>query len=67
MHLYLVKGQLATTLARHIDRIGHIRLADGPARRERDTGEINDNVLFAHLGWLGWMRCALATTELRAA
>lgn len=40
-HAQRMEGELAATLQKHIDRIGHIQLADNPGRNEPGTGEIN--------------------------
>ena len=55
-----MEGELAGTLSRHLERIGHIQIADNPGRHEPGTGEINFPFLFAHLdaiGYRGWVGC----------
>jgi hydroxypyruvate isomerase len=64
-----MEGELAATLGKHLDRIGHIQLADNPGRHEPGTGEINYAWLFKHLdalGYTGWIGCEYkpATTTL---
>ncbi|HEY8449008.1 MAG TPA: TIM barrel protein [Bacillota bacterium] len=47
-HMQLMEGNLITTIREHIDKIGHIQIADVPGRHEPGTGEINyTNVLRA--------------------
>lgn len=68
-HMQRMEGDLANTLAAHIDRIAHIQIADNPGRHEPGTGEIDYAFLFAHLdriGYKGWIGCEykpVATTE----
>jgi hydroxypyruvate isomerase len=59
-HAQAMEGDLANTLARHFDRIGHIQIADNPGRHEPGTGEINFPFLFRRLeelGYAGWIGC----------
>jgi len=59
-HAQRMEGELASTLARHLPRIGHVQLADNPGRNEPGSGEINYEFLFAHLdrlGYAGWVGC----------
>jgi hydroxypyruvate isomerase len=59
-HAQVMEGDLANTLARHFDRIGHIQIADNPGRHEPGTGEINFPFLFRRLeelGYAGWIGC----------
>jgi hydroxypyruvate isomerase len=59
-HAQIIAGDLARTLERHIDRIGHIQIADNPGRHEPGTGEINYPFLFDlldRLGYGGWVGC----------
>jgi hydroxypyruvate isomerase len=59
-HMQIMEGDLATTLKTHLDRIGHIQIADPPARHEPGTGEINYSFLFDwidRLGYKGWIGC----------
>ena len=59
-HMQIMEGDLATTLKKHIARIGHIQIADPPARNEPGTGEINYSFIFEWLdaiGYSGWVGC----------
>ena len=68
-HMQITEGNLASTIAENIPRIGHLQVADVPGRNEPGTGEINFNYLFRHLdamGYEGWVGCQynpLLTTE----
>ena len=51
-------GEIAGTLERQFDRIGHIQFADTPGRNEPGTGELNCGFLFDRidqLGYQGWV------------
>jgi hydroxypyruvate isomerase len=59
-HAQRMEGELGATLSKHVDRIGHIQLADNPGRGEPGTGEINYPWLFRHIdsiGYAGWIGC----------
>jgi hydroxypyruvate isomerase len=59
-HMQIMEGDLARTLERLLARIGHVQLADVPARHEPGTGEINFDFLLRHLdaiGYSGWVGC----------
>ena len=59
-HMQRMEGELAATIERHLDRIGHMQLADNPGRNEPGTGEINYAFLFRFLdriGYDGWIGC----------
>lgn len=59
-HMQIMEGDLATTIERLRARIGHIQIADVPARHEPGTGEINFEFLLAHLdavAYSGWVGC----------
>ncbi len=59
-HMQIMEGDLAMTIERLLSRIGHIQIADVPARQEPGTGEINFDYLLAHLdtlGYAGWVGC----------
>ncbi len=59
-HMQVMEGDLASTLGRLLGRIGHIQIADVPARHEPGTGEINFAFLLPHLdrlGYSGWVGC----------
>jgi len=53
-HAQRMEGELAATIKKHLPRIGHIQLADNPARNEPGTGEINYRFLFQWLDQLGY-------------
>jgi hydroxypyruvate isomerase len=53
-HAQRMEGELATTLEKHLARIGHVQLADNPGRHEPGTGEINYPFVFAHLDRIGY-------------
>lgn len=59
-HAQRMEGEIATTLTKHLARIGHVQLADNPGRNEPGTGELNYPFLFKHLdhiGYSGWVGC----------
>jgi hydroxypyruvate isomerase len=59
-HMQVMEGNLAPTIQRNLDRIGHLQLADNPGRHEPGTGEINYPFLFGHIdriGYSGWIGC----------
>ncbi|HET7198174.1 MAG TPA: 2-oxo-tetronate isomerase [Burkholderiales bacterium] len=59
-HMQIMEGDLAATIERLLGRIGHVQIADVPARHEPGTGEINFDFLLAHLdalGYSGWVGC----------
>jgi hydroxypyruvate isomerase len=68
-HMQITEGNLASTIAENLSRIGHVQIADVPGRNEPGTGEINFNFPFRHLdaiGYDGWIGCQynpLFTTE----
>ena len=53
-HAQRMEGELAATMKQHLARIGHIQLADNPARNEPGTGEINYRFLFEYLDAIGY-------------
>jgi len=59
-HMQIMEGDLAPTIERNLERIGHMQLADNPGRNEPGTGEINYPFLLQFiykLGYEGWMGC----------
>jgi hydroxypyruvate isomerase len=59
-HMQRMEGELASTIARLLPRIGHIQLADNPGRHEPGTGEINFAWLLNfidRIGYAGWIGC----------
>ena len=53
-HAQRMEGELGATLRKHLDRIGHIQLADNPGRNEPGTGEINYRWLLRHIDAIGY-------------
>jgi hydroxypyruvate isomerase len=53
-HAQRMEGEIATTLAKHLGKIGHVQIADNPGRNEPGTGELNWDFLFAHLDHIGY-------------
>ena len=53
-HMQIMEGDLARSLAAHVDRIGHIQIADNPGRHEPGSGKINYPFLFRRLDELGY-------------
>lgn len=59
-HAQRTEGELAATMSKYLDRIGHVQLADNPGRHEPGSGEIHYPFLFDHLdriGYGGWIGC----------
>ena len=59
-HCQVVEGDLATKMARYIDRVGHVQVAGVPERHEPDVGELNYDYLLEkldRLGYDGWVGC----------
>jgi hydroxypyruvate isomerase len=59
-HAQRMEGELAATMQKYLERIGHMQLADNPGRHEPGSGEINYAFLFKHLdaiGYQGWVGC----------
>jgi hydroxypyruvate isomerase len=53
-HMQRGEGELAATIARGLDRIGHIQIADNPGRHQPGTGEINYRFLLPYLDRIGY-------------
>lgn len=53
-HAARMGEHVAQTLERHLDRIGHIQIADCPGRHEPGTGTIDFPALFRRLDALGY-------------
>ena len=57
--MQIMEGNLAATIERLLPRIGHMQIADVPARDEPGNGEINFDFLLRHIdrsatpGWIG--------------
>lgn len=45
-HAQIMEGDIATTLRRYVDNVGHIQIAGVPGRHEPDHGELNYPWLF---------------------
>ncbi len=59
-HAQIVEGDLAMTLRKNFDLVGHTQLAGVPDRHEPDEGEVNYPYLFGlldQLGYDGWVGC----------
>jgi hydroxypyruvate isomerase len=57
-HAQRMQGNLAATIADRISQIGHVQIADSPARNEPGTGEINFPFVLQTLddaGYDGWV------------
>jgi hydroxypyruvate isomerase len=57
-HAQRMSGNLAATIAARIDLVGHVQIADSPARNEPGTGEINYPFVLQALddaGYDGWV------------
>ena len=53
-HMQRMEGQLTETIRNHLDRIGHIQIADVPGRHQPGTGEINYRFLLDQLDDAGY-------------
>ncbi|MCX7706473.1 MAG: TIM barrel protein, partial [Anaerolineae bacterium] len=53
-HAQRTQGELANTIRAHLDRIGHIQIADNPGRHQPGTGEINYRFLLEFLDAIGY-------------
>lgn len=68
-HMQRMEGNLIATIRDHVDRMGHVQIADSPGRHQPGTGEINySNVLAAldeagYAGYVGLEYTPLGTTE----
>jgi hydroxypyruvate isomerase len=57
-HMQRMEGELASTIQKQLNRIGHLQLADNPGRHEPGSGEINYDYLLKfidQLGYQGWI------------
>ncbi|MGQ9491017.1 MAG: hydroxypyruvate isomerase [Anaerolineae bacterium] len=54
-HAQRTQGELANTLRAHLERIGHIQIADNPGRGQPGTGEINYRFLFDFMDAIGYV------------
>lgn len=53
-HAQREEGNLTDTLREHIQKIGHIQIADNPGRHQPGTGEINYRYLLQEIDKLGY-------------
>lgn len=53
-HAQREEGELVGTLRKHLNKIGHIQIADNPGRHQPGTGEINYSFIFKELDALGY-------------
>ena len=59
-HQQLMEGNLAATMEKHWDHIGHVQFSSVPGRNEPQYGEVNVDYLFNWLdekGYGGWVGC----------
>ena len=59
-HAQIMEGDIAMTLRRYFEHVGHIQIASVPERHEPDDGEVNYRYLFRlldELGYAGWVGC----------
>ncbi len=54
-HVQREEGELAAKLRKHIDKIGHIQIADNPGRHQPGTGEINYPFIFKEIDASGYL------------
>jgi hydroxypyruvate isomerase len=53
-HMQIMEGDLTRTIERLLPRIGHMQIADVPARHEPGTGEINFDFVLGEIDRLGY-------------
>jgi len=53
-HMQRMEGNIVSTLKEHIDKIGHIQIADSPDRNHPGTGEINYRSVFETIEQSGY-------------
>ena len=59
-HCQVTEGDVTSRMARLLPLIGHIQIADVPARNEPGTGELNWRYIFDRMdavGYAGWVGC----------
>jgi hydroxypyruvate isomerase len=59
-HCQVTEGDITSRMAKLLPLIGHIQIADVPARNEPGTGEINWDFVFKRMdsiGYDGWVGC----------
>jgi hydroxypyruvate isomerase len=58
-HAQRTEGNIVTAISEHLSQIGHIQIADSPARNEPGTGELSWGFIFEQIdkcgdaGWVG--------------
>ena len=65
-HAQRTEGNLVDTITRRLDGIGHLQIADSPARNEPGTGEINWPIVFEQIdtaGYDGWIGVEYVPSE----
>lgn len=53
-HMQRMEGNIISTLQKHVERIGHIQIADSPLRHHPGTGEINYRRVFEAIEKCGY-------------
>jgi hydroxypyruvate isomerase len=53
-HMQRMEGNIVATLGAHIERIGHIQVADSPTRHEPGSGELNYRYIFEAIAASGY-------------
>jgi len=53
-HAQREEGNLTNTLREHMQKIGHIQIADNPGRHQPGTGEINYSFILREMDKLGY-------------
>jgi hydroxypyruvate isomerase len=53
-HMQRMEGHITQSLREHLDKIGHIQIADVPGRGQPGTGELNYPFLLAELDRIGY-------------
>ncbi len=59
-HCQVTEGDVTSRMAKLLPLVGHVQIADVPARNEPGTGELNWNYIFGRidsLGYDGWVGC----------
>ena len=59
-HMQIMEANLTGTIRDHLDKIGHIQIADHPGRHEPGTGKIDFSSIFQCLDqcrYTGWVGC----------
>jgi hydroxypyruvate isomerase len=59
-HCQITEGDVTSRMAKLLPLIGHVQIADVPARNEPGTGELNWPYIFSRIdsiGYQGWIGC----------